>query len=68
MPTVFGMVMLGVLLVGLVVGLVLWVRQVQRRRHPERRAVGRAVGSEAPYDENRAAAEQARTTDRSGWF
>ena len=64
MPTVFGMVMLGVLLVGLVVGLVLWVRQVQRRRHPERRG----VGPEAPYDGNRAAAEQTRTTDRSGWF
>jgi uncharacterized membrane protein len=64
MPTVFGMVMLGVLLAGVVVGLVLWVRQVQRRRQPERRAIGR----EAPFDENRAAAEQARTTDRSGWF
>jgi uncharacterized membrane protein len=64
MPTVFGMVMLGVLLVGIVVGVVLWVRQVQRRRHPERRA----IGHEAPYDENRAAAEQTRTGDRNGWF
>jgi hypothetical protein len=63
-PTTFGIIMLGVLVVGVVVAVVLWVRQVQHRRHPERRA----VGPEAPYDENRAAAEQTRTTDRSGWF
>jgi len=64
MPTTFGIVLMGVLVVGMVVGLVLWVRDVSRRRsHMAPRSSERAV----PYDENRAAAEQSRTVDRNGW-
>ena len=63
MPTTFGIVLMGVLVVGMVVGLVLWVRDVSRRRHTASRSSEGAV----PYDENRAAAEQSRTVDRNGW-
>jgi len=64
MPTMFGLVLMGVLLVGAVAGLVLWARDASRRRGS--RSTGAADGS-APYDEDRAAAEQARTVDRNGW-
>ena len=65
MPTVFGMVVLGLLVVGAVVGLVLWGRNATRDRKRDQQQ--RRSGPEVPYDENRAAAEQARTVDRQGW-
>ena len=64
MPTVFGMVVLGLLVVGTLVGLVLWGRNATRER---RRIASIRSGAEVPYDENRAAAEQTRTVDRNGW-
>jgi len=64
MPTVFGMVVLGLLVVGTLVGLVLWGRYATRDRKRDQQ---RRSGAEVPYDENRTAAEQARTVDRQGW-
>ena len=64
MPTVFGMIVLGLLVVGTIAGLVLWGRSAVRDRKRDARI---RSGSEVPYDENRAAAEQARTVDRQGW-
>jgi hypothetical protein len=64
MPTTFGVILMGLLLVGMVVGLVLWVRDASRRRGST--STGAGDGS-APFDENRAAAEQTRTVDRNGW-
>ena len=63
MPTVSDDV-LGLLVVGTIVGLVLGAGR--------RCATGSGThrirsGAEVPYDENRAAAEQARTVDRQGW-
>ncbi len=64
MPTVFGMIVLGLLVVGTVVGLVLWGRNAtrDRKRYQQHRS-----GPEVGYDENRTAAEQTRTVDRQGW-
>ena len=51
MPTTFGLVLMGVLLVGAVAGLVLWARDASRRR-----------GSRSTQ-----AAEQTRTVAGNGW-
>jgi hypothetical protein len=63
MPTTFGMILLSLLLVGTVVGVVLWARDASRRGGS---APTRSKNGAVPYDEDRAAAEQARTADRHG--
>lgn len=62
MPTTFGIVALVLLAVGVVVGLVLWVRSTQHRSGEVRRP----AGHEAPYDAEAAAARQARNFDGHG--
>ena len=53
MPTTFGVIVLVLLAVGVVVGLVLWVRGEQRRSGETKRP----VGNEAPFDAEAAAAQ-----------
>ena len=68
MPTPFGLVLLGVVVVGAVVGVVLLVRQsIRRNKAPSHGGPSRGTGPEAPWDENTAAAQRIRETDRGGW-
>jgi hypothetical protein len=61
-PTTFGVIVLGLLVIGGVAGLVLWARGIQRRSSESKRH----VGSEAPFDAEAAAARQARNLGNSG--
>lgn len=56
MPTTFGFVMMGLLVVLALVGVVLWVRQVKARRTDTSRRALR----EAPFDEESAGSHQAQ--------
>ena len=62
MPSTFGIVVLVLLAVGVVVGLVLWVRGEQRRSSE----VKRPVGNEAPFDAEAAASRQAKNLGGPG--
>lgn len=56
MPTPFAMVVLGLTVVGVIVGLVLWARATQRRTHaPDRRA---STHPEAPWSAEQSAEAQ----------
>lgn len=62
MPTTFGLVTMGLLVVLALVGVVLWVRQVRARRTDTAR---RPVG-EAPFEEESAASHQAQRVQGPG--
>ena len=61
-PTTFGIVAMGLMLVGAVAGLVIWGLQITRRAS-SKRARGSQPG--APFDENTAAAMNVRSADRN---
>ena len=62
MPTTFGIVAMGLMLVGAVVGLVIWGVQITRRTASKR---ARTAHPDAPFDENTAAAMNVRSADRN---
>ena len=63
MPTTFGIVALGLMVVGTIVGLVIWARQITRRTASKR---ARSSHPDAAFDENTAAAQNVRSADRNG--
>lgn len=65
MPTPFAIVLLGVLVIAAVAGVVLWALRTSRRTAPPS---PRGSESDAPWDENTAAAQHMRMTDRGGWL
>ena len=62
MPTTFGIVAMGLMLVGAVAGLVIWGLQITRRAASKR---ARGSHPDAPFDENTAAAMNVRSADRN---
>ena len=61
-PTTFGIVAMGLMLVGAVAGLVIWGLQITRRVASKR---ARGSHPDAPFDENTAAATNVRSADRN---
>ncbi len=65
MPSTFGIIVLGLALVAVVAGLVMWALQNSRRTSS---ASPRGSHPDAPVDENTAVSLNQRAADRNGLF
>jgi hypothetical protein len=65
MPSTFGIIVLGLALVAVIAGLVIWALQNSRRTGSTQ---PRGSHPDAPVDENTAAALNQRAADRNGLF